>query len=199
MAVRKAGKKKKKSRSAFPVVLILAAVLVIFGIVIAGRFSDGAERLVYPTGYEEYVSRYAAKFSVPESVVYAVILTESKFDPDARSGAGAVGLMQLMPATYEWCSWRLGEETVENGRNDPETNIRCGTYLLSYLYSEFGDWDTVAAAFNAGDSRVKEWLEDPEISENGRLVRIPYPETENYVKKIRKAAEAYERLAAAET
>ena len=67
-------------------------------------------------------------------------------------------------------------------------------YLLSYLYSEFGDWDTVFAAYNAGIGSVKLWLADESISENGKLKNIPYKETADYVEKVNKAAEKYKQL-----
>lgn len=192
-------KKKRKAKrngggKLVPLVVILIGVLLILGILYGRKLTEKAEQLVYPTEYEEIVSRYAAEFEVPENLVFAVIRSESGFDPEAESNAGAVGLMQLMPASYEWVCWRLGEETTENGRTDPETNIRCGTYLLSYFHSEFSDWELAIAAYNAGDGRVKNWLNDPEISENGKLKNIPFPETKNYLNKVKNAWEAYDRL-----
>lgn len=194
-----AAKKKRKAKKSgndrfFPVIVSMIGVLLICGILYGNLIAEKTERAIYPEKYEELVSRYASQFSVPETLVYAVIKTESGFDPEARSNVGAVGLMQLMPATYEWVCWRLGEEMTENGRADPETNIRCGTYLLSYFYSEFSDWDLAVAAYNAGDRRVKEWLGDPTLSENGKLKDIPFPETKKYLNKIKNAWEAYERL-----
>lgn len=193
-----AKKKRKSKRSkrgkAVPFLLILIGVLLIAGILFGRNLTEKAEEIVYPTKYEEIVSRYASEYGVPDNLIFAVIRSESGFDPEAKSSVGAVGLMQLMPASYEWVSWRLGEETTEIGRSDPEINIRCGTYLLSYFYSEFSDWDLAIAAYNAGDGRVKNWLNDPEISDNGKLTDIPFPETKNYLNKVKNAWEAYDRL-----
>lgn len=194
LTVKKRKAKRKGGGRLVPFVVILIGFLLIIGILYGRKLTEKAEQLIYPTDYADIVSRYAAEYGVPENLVFAVIRSESGFDPEAESNAGAVGLMQLMPASYEWVCLKLGEEMSENGRTDPDTNIRCGTYLLSYFYAEFSDWDLAIAAFNAGDGRVKNWLNDPEISENGKLTDIPFPETKNYLNKVKNAWEAYDRL-----
>lgn len=164
--------------------------------------------------YASFVSRYAEEYDVPETVVYAVIETESHFDPNAESPVGACGLMQLMPETYEWILGKLGdapsdlgqaegnaEEAVssetpnETEKNifDPEINIRCGVYYLSYLYDRFGVWETAYAGYNAGPNIVSRWLSDERYSSDGvTLSSIPYTETANYVIKVSDARKRYE-------
>ena len=158
-------------------------------------FYDKYERSAYPKQYEEYVEKYASDYGVPEYLVYAVIKTESDFQSGAVSEAGAVGLMQMMPDTFNWLT-TLTKEKLDTGLlYDPETNIKYGTYYLSYLYLKYGSWDTVYAAYNAGEGNVDKWLGDAlEVDGAKKLESIPFEETENYVKRVNKAAEIYDRL-----
>lgn len=149
----------------------------------------------YPREYTDYVEIYSYEYGVPESVVYSVIKVESDFESGAVSEAGAVGLMQLMPETFVWLTTENGENLDSATLYDPETNIKYGTYYLSQLWLRFGNWDAVFAAYNAGPTKVEEWLENDEYSENGKsLDDIPYKETEKYVKKVNKANEIYKKL-----
>ncbi len=136
------------------------------------------ERAVLPL-----VSAACAEFDVPAAMILAVIRAESDFRPDVISRAGAVGLMQLMPQTFAWLCEELEEAHAESEITDPETNIRFGSYYLSYLYEKFGSWRVALAAYNAGEGRVSDWLTDPALGSGGTLRRIPYPETAAYVKK----------------
>ncbi len=149
----------------------------------------------YPRDYAEYVERAAEDYGVPENILYAVIHTESSFRSDAVSPKGAIGLMQLMPDTYDWiCFLRRKDAEPAPDLTDPAVNIDAGAYLLHYLYEKFSDWETVYAAYNAGYARVNAWLEDESVSENGKLVNIPYPETQEYVRKVSRACEKYAAL-----
>lgn len=142
--------------------------------------------------YLELAKHAAREFDVPLAMILAVIRTESDFRPHAVSSAGAMGLMQLMPETFAYLRDERFEETLsDRAVFDPETNIRYGTYYLSYLCERFDDWKTVLAAYNAGESRVSDWLSDPEISPGGILTSIPFPETEQYVKRVLAAHEDY--------
>ncbi len=162
--------------------------------------------------YADLADQYAKEYDVPLAVVYAVIETESHFDVEAQSGVGACGLMQLMPDTYEWIRGQLGEadaasassENTGSGQAenraakgifDPETNIRYGTYYLSYLYGRFSNWETTYAGYNAGPNIVQKWLGDTAYSPDGIVLEnIPYTETANYVVKVGAARERYEEL-----
>jgi len=175
------------------VLLIIAAALA--SAVIYDRVWDKIDRAANPRDYSEYVQKYALIYGVPENIVYSVIKVESNFVSSAVSRAGAVGLMQITPDTFDWISFLLGENYEEGMLYDPETNIKYGTYLLSYLHGQFGTWETVYAAYNAGMTRVKTWQTNPEYAdENGNLVNIPFKETRDYVKKVAKARETYIRL-----
>nr|MCR5353133.1 lytic transglycosylase domain-containing protein [Clostridiales bacterium] len=149
----------------------------------------------HPLPYNETVKKYSAVYAVPEEIIYAVINTESEFKSDAVSKKGAIGLMQIMPETFEWlCSKNSEEDASAELLYNPEVNIKYGTYYLSLLYSEYGVWETVYAAYNAGRSTVNAWLSDTRYNNNGKLVNIPYPETAKYTEKVSKSAAIYKKL-----
>ena len=177
------------------VVIITILVLSVICGLLFQFFYDKYERNAYPKEYEEYVEKYASQYGVPESIVYAVIKTESGYDSGAVSEAGAVGLMQMMPDTFNWLT-TLTKENLDKGLlYDPETNTKYGTDYLSYLYLKYGSWDTVYAAYNAGEGNVDDWLGDAlEADGAKKLGDVPFKETENYIKKVNKAAEIYDRL-----
>lgn len=169
-------------------VVIIIAVCAVFGV-------NSYRKNTYKRDYSEFVEKYSSEYSVPESLVYAVIKTESGFDKDAVSKAGNIGLMQLGDDTYTWISRVMGEEAPTGPIDDPETNIKYGTYYLHNLYKRFGDWDTALAGYNAGHGRVASWLDDKLYSTDGKtLTYIPIDETRNYVNKVNRAKEIYEKL-----
>ena len=168
--------------------LISLCICLIFSCLVASF--AGRERR--ERAYLLTASDAAREFNVPAALVLAVIRTESDFRKNALSDAGAIGLMQLMPQTFSY----LSEEKLKESLSplqiwDPEINIRYGTYYLSYLYERFGSWETALAAYNAGEGRVAEWLEDPSLSRDGVLINIPFPETESYVTRTKKLQQAY--------
>ena len=156
----------------------------------------GVERLTHPKKYDDYVEVYAQRYDVPPHTVYAVMKSESDFDSAAVSSAGAVGLMQMTPATFDWLTHEILFEHLESGMlYDPETNIRYGVYYLSRLYDRYGDWAVALAAYNAGPTNVDEWLGNPDYADGeGGLAYIPFAETRNYVEKVSKAAKVYDRI-----
>ncbi len=184
----------KKAIKRSVVVLVIAAISLGVGL-LYGAVLDAIDRSSHPREYSEWVEKYSSEYGVAEHIVYSVIKVESGFDSAAVSHAGAVGLMQITPDTFEWVQFLLGEKLERGMLYDPETNIKYGTYLLSYLFSEFGNWQTAFAAYNAGMARVKDWLDDQQYTdERGRLVSIPIKETREYVAKVDKAEQTYLRL-----
>lgn len=170
-------------------VAALTVIVLIAGYLILYRY---IQKQLYPLKYEAYVAKYASEFDVPQEIVFAVIYTESSFREDAVSKKGATGLMQIMPNTYEWLAKMKGESYEEDALNNPETNIKYGVYYLSYLYKRFGNWDTALAGYNAGHGNVSSWLADTRYSDDGvTLKAIPYPETEQFVKKVNKVKRIY--------
>ncbi len=161
-------------------------------------FKGKVYSVFYPQKYSEQVSRYSSEFGVEEALVYSVIRTESGFRPEVESHAGAVGLMQLMPSTFDWLQEKLDGSVVYTSEQlkDPDTNIKYGTYFLSMLMDRYGgDIKTVAAAYNAGTTTVDGWLSDTTYSTNGTtLSYIPYEETEHYADKVIKTRDMYNKL-----
>lgn len=172
---------------------LLAVVIVIVGSTWGYR---AFQKAVFPLKYEEYVTKYAAEYGLPPSLVYAVIHTESHFDPEAESGAGAKGLMQLVDGTYEWVQTLLpGEPEPPERVYDPEVNIRCGCKVLQVVMEQFEVKETALAAYNAGSGNVAKWLKNPDYSDDGvTLKEIPFEETRNYVKRVLKAQELYQTM-----
>ncbi|MBR4295917.1 MAG: lytic transglycosylase domain-containing protein [Clostridia bacterium] len=184
--------KKTISRSISVIIILCISVLAGF---IIDNVCDIIDKKTHPRKYAEYVEKYSEMYGVPEAVIYATIRTESNFVSNAVSKVGAVGLMQIMPDTFLWLCEKQGEELEVGMLYDPETNIKYGTYYLSYLYTNFGLWQTVYAAYNCGPGRVKEWQKNAEYAdENGILKKIPIRETSDYVKKVKKAVTIYEKL-----
>lgn len=183
-------------------IVVLLIVLVVLAGLIGGDIYlvrwgyDKYERAAYPVKYEEYVTKYAAEYDLQPSLIYAIIRTESRFDPNAESAAGAKGLMQLMEVTYDWTQSQFSGEPEPIERIfDPEVNIRCGCKYLQYCFSKFEDTQAAIAAYNAGVGRVSGWLSDSRYSDDGiTLKAIPIEETRNYVEYVLEAQAIYQRL-----
>ncbi|MGN0690783.1 MAG: lytic transglycosylase domain-containing protein [Oscillospiraceae bacterium] len=189
--------RKQKNRPRYAAIFTVLAVIV--GIVYAvGRLPDIERNYVYPEKYGQYVEKYSAENGLDKYFVYAVIKTESNFDPEAVSEAGAVGLMQIMEDAFDWVQYRMGEECAGEEYSDlydPETNIKYGTYLLRLLYEEYGCKETAAAAYHTGRGNVNSWLDDKSISSDGKtLENIPSSATSHYVHKVMTAYEGYTNL-----
>lgn len=152
------------------------------------------EERFYPLNYTDYVERNAEYYGVPKDIIYSVIKVESDFRYDAVSSKGAVGLMQIMPETFEWLVTKTGESHDTSKLYDPAINIKYGTYYLKMLYDELAVWDTVYAAYNAGIGNVRKWLKDDQYTTNGRLTNIPFNETSKYILKVNEARDKYNKL-----
>lgn len=169
--------------------LFLAALAVAAALLLG---SGTVGRWLYPQAYWEIVSGECGRQGLDPFLLYGVMYTESRCDPAARSKAGASGLMQLTPETYQWLRSLEGQEG-EGDIFDPAENIHYGcAYLLLLLRQYDGDLKTALAAYNAGMGNVAKWLGDPELSQDGRaLDAIPFPETERYVERVAWAREKY--------
>jgi soluble lytic murein transglycosylase len=162
-----------------------------------GVWSESALRVVYPFPYRDIVVREARRNGLDPFVVAGLIRQESYFSPVAVSGAGAVGLMQVMPETGRQLASAAG---VSNYRpallSDPDANVRIGTrFLAAQMRRWNGREDFVFAAYNAGPSRVQRWRLFPEQRDAERFIeRIPFEETRDYVKQVSFHAAVYRRL-----
>lgn len=142
--------KQRRSRRGFGVLFwLLAAAVVVLGVRFA---SDRYYRMAYPVEYQELVEQYCQEFSVEPALCYAVIRTESSFNPEATSSIGARGLMQLTEETFDWVKSRLEpqSDTTYDAMYEPEKNIEYGTYLLHALTEQFGSVNNALCAYHAG-------------------------------------------------
>ena len=206
-------KQNKKYRKLINWMYVLALLFVI-GIALAailslvhqtGEYID--EELYFPKDkddpdklmYADYVTAASKEFGVEEALIYAVIYCESDFDPEAVSSVGAMGLMQMMPATFEEMQRYLGEKYDTDALFEAQISIRYGTYYLSRMYERFGDWEIALAAYNAGPTTVSKWLQNEDYCQDGKLIHIPYSETDKYVTKVMGMVEKYKDMYETET
>jgi hypothetical protein len=128
-----------------------------------------------------------AAVGLDPAYVYGLIRQESRFIMDARSGVGAAGLMQVMPATAKWTAKKLGmTDFAPHKINDRDTNIAIGTGYLKFALDSFGgSMPLAAAAYNAGPSRARQWRSGPFTVEGAIWAEnVPFSETRDYVKKV---------------
>jgi len=141
----------------------------------------------YPYPYQELISENSDIYQVDPYLVLAIIKTESRFFAGARSRVGAIGLMQIMPETGKWIAEKMRiAEFAADKLYEPRYNIPMGIWYVSYLYEIF-DQNTIkaVAAYNAGATKVKRWLQEGLWSGDIRdLKQIPYQETRKYVDQV---------------
>jgi soluble lytic murein transglycosylase len=143
-------------------------------------------RAVYPLRYETIVRGHARNYHLDPALLAAVIYQESKFDARARSSSGAVGLMQLLPATAMGIAERTGGSAFrEDDLLDPEINVRYGSWYLRHLLERYGDEETALAAYNAGQTNVDRWRREGK--------GIEFDETRHYVERVRELRDVYHR------
>lgn len=196
-------KNKIKHSLSWPRRMVVNLAIVLLCLVVLGClvFTTGHDRIVeleYPQKYQEYVEYYAGKYDIDPLLLYAVIRTESNFNPEAQSNAGARGLMQITEVTFDWIKSKIAptEELTFDSLYDPETNIRFGTYFLSYCLLRYdGDVATAAAAYHSGWGTVDELLDNSDYSKNGvTLDEFPYTQMRLYVKKITSNYSRYQEI-----
>ena len=173
---------------------IIAAVLLVFSLLI-GIVLPSAAKLRYKLAYRDWIAAYSLSNDLDPYFVCGVIFTESKFNPEAQSSAGARGLMQVMPATGAEIAEALNEPFDADMLFDPETSIRYGTYYLRQQMNAFdNNPKIVLAAYNAGPHRASQWIADYGIDSNGGIAYIPFGETDRYVDRVLFAQSIYEIL-----
>jgi soluble lytic murein transglycosylase len=148
-------------------------------------------RLWYPLHYSTNVRVYASQDKLDPALLAAVIEAESKFNPDARSGAGAIGLMQLTPATAKGIAQYTGGSRFRlSDLTNPDINIRYGAWYLGHLVAKYRNERLALAAYNAGQDRVDHWQQ--------QHVGIQFSETRDYVSKVERLKKIYRRAYANE-
>ena len=143
-------------------------------------------RLWYPLRYDSIVRGHAHNYDLNPALLAAVIEEESKFRVDAKSSAGAIGLMQLQPATAKGIALRTGgTKFVLSDLYNPEINVRYGAWYLHHLLLKYKDERLALAAYNAGQENVDRWQAEG--------VGVQFPETRAYVDKVERLKGIYRR------
>ena len=179
-------------------VICALLALVLLAALAGGYFFYGRPALLrsrYKLAYREELLASAKEFDLDPYLVCGVIFTESGFRPQAKSSVGALGLMQLMPATglEEAELLEIGGVT-QSDLTEPALNIRLGCGYLKKLLDEFGNESVALAAYNAGPGKARQWLKEYGTKEDGSILYIPYPETSKYVARVHSAKGVYGRL-----
>jgi soluble lytic murein transglycosylase len=180
------------------VVLALAAVLALAGICAFAVVQTQPAwylRARYPLAYGSILRAHAATYGFDPALLAAVVETESKFDAETRSPAGAVGLMQLLPATAQGIADRTGGGGFTAADlTDPEINVRYGCWYLRHLRQRYAaqrnPLDLALAAYNAGQANADRWVA---ATPRGAVVRIGFPETRAYIARIHRLQHIYEK------
>ncbi|WP_420795396.1 lytic transglycosylase domain-containing protein [Desulfofalx alkaliphila] len=174
-------RQKKKKMPYIKLILLLAIMLfVLFK-------SHDLAKQIYPFPYRESITHHAIANNIDPYLLAALIKTESNFNPEATSPAGARGLLQIMPDTGMWIADQMGRTDFNPDQlYNPEISINMGAWYLSNLKKEFpGDQALILAAYNAGRGNVSNWLENGYwTGETKNIDQIPFAETRHYVRKI---------------
>lgn len=185
----------RKTKAALKIAALVTAFALLIGVSVffAGKT---AYKAAYPCKYTFEIEKYADEYDVPRALLFAVIHTESGFDPNAVSSAGALGLTQITPETFHWLQTKTGESLPDSALYEPEVSVRYGALFYSMLLSEFGgDIRTAVAAYHAGRGQVNAWLRDGQYSADGKTLDIiPSRDTNHYVYKVTKAINIYNNL-----
>jgi soluble lytic murein transglycosylase len=152
--------------------------------------------LRYLAPYREAFRTYAVEHALDEAWLFGIVRQESRFIADARSSAGAMGLMQLMPATARWVAGKLGLKSYRQAIvTDLDINISLGTYYLRHVLDTLDNNPVLASAgYNAGPGRARAWRSDGAMEAAIYTETIPFNETRDYVKKVMTNASYYARV-----
>jgi soluble lytic murein transglycosylase len=175
------------------VVVVTALLGVVAGLVLYVQSAEPSwyYRLRYPLSYEQIVRGHARNYDLEPALLAAVIYQESKFETQARSDAGAVGLMQLRPETAKGIALRTGGSRFRvDDLTNPEINVRYGSWYLRHLLDKYGDEETALAAFNAGQGNVDSWRREGK--------GIAFAETRHYVDRVQELKRIYQDAYASE-
>lgn len=187
----------KRGKKVLIIIIILIVLLIVLFEIL--KVQNRILEIVYPIKYNNFVELYAKEYKVDEYLVYALIKAESNFNPEAVSGKEAKGLMQLVGTTAYDVTKKIGlnltEEEVEKKLLNVDFNINLGTKYLSMLLEKYGNIELALTAYNAGIGTVDKWIEDGIIKDDGSdIEKIPYKETNQYVRKILRDYKIYQDL-----
>lgn len=173
------------------ILILTIALLLMVSVGAVGLYT------LYPLEYKGDIGQYSQENGIDPYLVASIINVESRFRKDAISGKNARGLMQIGEQTGSWGASELEIENYDvESLFDPQTNIRIGSWYIKKLGKEFdGKLDLILAAYNGGSGNVNKWLKDKEYSSDGlTLDKIPFAETENYLKKVKSNYRVYKKI-----
>ena len=148
--------------------------------------------LRYPTPFRNEISAGANQNRLDEAWVYGIVRQESRFYSEAKSRVGAMGLMQLMPATARWIAQKLGVRNFHTSDAiTVDINTAFGTYYLRHVLDDLGHPVLATAGYNGGPSRAKRWRDAKPLEGAIYIESIPLGETRDYVKKVMANATTY--------
>jgi len=153
-------------------------------------------RLRYPMPFADDITSAARAQGLEPALVFGLIRQETRFMPQLKSGVGASGLMQVMPATAKYVAKKINLPWDNPALiSDPATNLKLGTAYLRMVLDDLGGSQAMAAAaYNAGPSRPRRWREGPTLETAIWAENIPFNETRDYVKKVLSNAAVYSAL-----
>lgn len=142
--------------------------------------------------YDNLVASECSKYNINKNLVLAIIKTESNFNENIVSKKNAKGLMQLLDETASYIA-NLYQIEYSGNLFDAKTNITLGVAYLDYLYKKFNRTDIVLASYNAGEGRVKKWIDSGIITDK-KIISLPYKETQNYIKLVTFRQKIYDKF-----
>jgi soluble lytic murein transglycosylase len=183
---RYSGRSRERRRRLAPWLIFLSLLLLALPVLVRGP--ETVQKALHPLRYEAAIRAAAAEHGLEPAFVAGVVYVESRYNADVQSSRGAYGLMQVLPQTAAFISERSG---ITGDYRDPATNVRMGSWYLSYLQGRYdGDQALTLAAYNSGEGQVDSWLAE------GRAVpeEIPFQETRDYVTNVAEARDTYAEL-----
>lgn len=174
----------KKPNLKILITVILSVTVILFLVVITPFFIS---LRIYPRAFKNLIDPLSEKYNIDKNLVYGVVKTESGFNSNAVSGAGAIGLMQLMPDTAKFIAEQSEIVFEKDKLTNAKYNITLGIIYLKYLMRKFTEIEHILLAYNAGEGKVAEWLK----TDNPTLETFEYLESRNYVKKVLNAYNIY--------
>lgn len=144
-------------------------------------------KIYFILDYGEKITSYSRAQGVNPALISAIVFVESRFNAEAESHKGALGLMQIMPSTGGWVAEKLRWKKFKaHDLLDPDKNLQVGAWYLAYLRNHFNQNDYLAlASYNAGTRYVQDWLaQGIWDGDSVKLEQIPFPETKKYIIKV---------------
>lgn len=175
----------------------LAAFIIIFCSILTFTLAayKTFDAMLHPIKYSNAIITYSQKYNLSAALVASVINVESSYNPNSKSSKNAIGLMQIKLSTANYLNQLSKESEIdEKSLFKIDNNIKYGCMYLNYLQKKFENTFTVIAAYNAGETNVRSWLNDEKYSSDKKTLKnIPFLETKKYIEKIKKNLKFYQK------